>query len=251
MKNIETSWESVASWYDKLYTHEDSYQKKVILPNLLRMMEIQKTDTILDIACGQGFFAGAFVVAGGEVVWGNDVSPSLIKRAEKAVPKGKFFVAPGDDLSFAQNTMFSKITIILALQNIQKLNETLKEAARVLKKGGKLYVVLNHPAFRIPKRSEWGFDEKNKIQYRRLDGYMSERSEKIMMHPGKAKNPTTITFHRPLQVYFKSFRAAGFSVVRLEEWVSHKKSEKGPRAKEEDTARKEFPLFMAFELALR
>jgi hypothetical protein len=36
--------------------------------------------------------------------------------------------------------------------------------------------------------------------------------------------------------------------VRLEEWISHKKSEKGTRQLAEDVARKEFPLFMALEL---
>jgi hypothetical protein len=40
---------------------------------------------------------------------------------------------------------------------------------------------------------------------------------------------------------------AGLSITRLEEWVSHKESEKGPRQKAENKSRKEIPLFMCIE----
>ncbi len=36
----------------------------------------------------------------------------------------------------------------------------------------------------------------------------------------------------------------GFAVTRLEEWISNKKSQKGPRVTAEDKARKEIPLFL-------
>lgn len=42
-----------------------------------------------------------------------------------------------------------------------------------------------------------------------------------------------------------SIAQAGFAVTNMEEWISHKKSEKGPRSKAEDKARREFPLFLA------
>jgi hypothetical protein len=39
-----------------------------------------------------------------------------------------------------------------------------------------------------------------------------------------------------------------FAITRIEEWISHKESEKGPRKEAEDRARKEFPLFLAIEV---
>ena len=69
------------------------------------------------------------------------------------------------------------------------------------------------------------------------------------MHPGKAargeKTQETYSFHRPLQVYAKILANAGFVIARIEEWESHRESEKGPRREAEDRARKEFPLFLA------
>ena len=68
------------------------------------------------------------------------------------------------------------------------------------------------------------------------------------MHPGKKGSEVTISFHRPLQYFFKLFSKTGLSVTRLEEWISHKESQNGPRKVAEDKARKEFPLFLALEL---
>ncbi|MDD5068837.1 MAG: class I SAM-dependent methyltransferase [Candidatus Pacebacteria bacterium] len=249
MKKKDTSWGNVAGWYDELLSKDsDSYQSKVILPNLLRLMEIKKGEWIFDIACGQGFFSREFVKAGANVV-GSDIAPELIAIAKKDAPKEAIFhVAPSDDISFEENESFDKVVCILALQNIEKLSETLAEASRILRKTGKLYLVLNHPAFRIPQKSGWEFDEKKKIQFRRVDEYLSESRTEIDMHPGQKESEHTVSFHRSLQVYFKMFRKNNLAVTRLEEWISHKASQKGPRAVAEDKARKEIPLFLFLEI---
>ena len=134
------------------------------------------------------------------------------------------------------------------MENVQGV---FNECGRVLKENGKLFLVMNHPAFRIPKASGWEWDAKNKIQYRRIDSYLSESREKIDMHPSagsrKSASDYTLSFHRPLQFYFKALQKAGFSVNRLEEWNSNKKSEPGPRATAENKIRKEIPLFLFLE----
>ena len=76
---------------------------------------------------------------------------------------------------------------------------------------------------------------------------MSESKTEIKMHPGEKPTEVTVSFHRPLQVYFKSLKKAGLAVTGLEEWISNKKSESGPRKLIEDKARKEIPLFMMLE----
>jgi ubiquinone/menaquinone biosynthesis C-methylase UbiE len=253
----DSSWGKVADWYDGMLADNDSYQAKVIAPNLLRIMAISAGERVLDVACGQGFFSRQFFEAGA-VIDGCDISSELIGIAKQTTvsveltKRLNFAVAPADKLPY-KNAEFDTATIVLALQNIENLQGTIAECARVLKKGGRLFIVLNHPAFRIPKHSSWGFDDSASLQYRRLDAYMSESSEKILMNPGKspAENNSkyTFSFHRPLQVYFKAFSKAGFAVTRLEEWTSHKKSEKGKRSMAEDTARKEFPMFLCIEAA--
>lgn len=242
----KTSWEPVASWYDEMLSSQDTFQTQVILPNLLRLLP-PSGKRIIDIACGQGFFSKNFADAGAEVL-GIDIAPALIARArENAAKNLRFEVAPASQMEMAETGYFDGAMIVLALQNIEDMQESLTEAARVLKKGGTLVIVLNHPCFRIPKGSSWGYDEKENVQYRRIDHYGVPFTQKIDMTPGakrESEKVHTMSFHRPLQDYVKSLVKAGFSVVGLEEWISHKKSEKGLRAAAEDAARKEFPLFL-------
>ena len=243
----QTSWGKVAGWYDELLESDDgTYQSKIILPNLLRLLGDIKGREILDLACGQGFFSREFAVKGA-LVAGVDLSPELIAIAKKNSGRGaSYFVGSADKVPFPDGH-FDVVVSVLALQNIENLSGAVSEAARVLKSGGRLFAVLNHPAFRIPRRSSWGFDEREEIQYRRVDGYISESRVPIVMNPGKGSDKTTLSFHRPLQVYFKAFTKAGFVVTRLEEWVSDRKSQPGPRAVAENRARKEFPLFLFLE----
>ena len=249
MKNIkpkpkDTSWENVAGWYDHLLEGEGTYQRELILPNLLRLMDIGPNEIILDLACGQGFFSREFYKKTKHII-GVDASRSLIDIARKSSSGGlEFHAAQADKLAFIKDKALDKVAIVLALQNIEDIQAVVKECARVMKVGGRLYIVLNHPAFRIPKESSWGWDEKEKAQYRRVDRYLSELKVPIAMHPGKASTTYTTSFHRPLQSYFKMLGKAGFGVVGMEEWNSHKKSEPGPRAVAEDIARKEIPLFL-------
>ena len=261
MKKAQASWGSVADWYDAHLQDDDTYHTKVILPNLMRLVAKTVEDgspdtphrgvfrgdgagkTALDIACGQGYFTRALVKQGFRTS-GADIAPELIEHAKKSGAEHiRYEVASAEKMPFLDGE-FDVATCVLALQNMKDLHGAVREAARVVKKGGSYIVVLNHPAFRVPKHSSWGWDEKHFIQYRRLDRYLSETHTEIEMHPGQEVSEQTISYHRPLQVYIKALTKSGFVLAGLEEWDSHKKSEKGPRSEAEDRARKEFPLFL-------
>jgi SAM-dependent methyltransferase len=255
LKTTDTSWGKVAGWYDELLKSEGTFQKEVILPNVLRRMSLTKTDHVLDLACGQGFFSRAFVDAGATVI-GADISHELIALAQRNIASEtktrlEFIEAPADHVPSIPDQSVDHTTVILAIQNIENVRGVFAECSRVLKATGRVHLVLNHPAFRIPKASDWGWDEERKIQYRREDRYLSESRISIQMHPGDKPDETTLSFHRPLQFYFKMLAKAGFCVCGLEEWVSHKTSDSGPRAKAENRARTEFPLFLYLEACPR
>lgn len=240
------AWGKFAKKYDSTIERDTySYQHQVLLPNLLRLVAPQKGEIILDLACGQGFFSKAFVQAGARVI-GVDGAREMISLARSRV-RGDFFVSRSDNLRMIDSQSIDKVCIVLALQNIENAFGTLKECARVLKPHGKLFVVLNHPVLRIPRLSSWGYDEEKKLEYRRIDRYFSEMPIKIFMRPGSASKQYTTSYHRPLEYYVKALKESGFALTDLEEWTSHKESTRGPRAKSENRARNEIPLFLFFE----
>jgi ubiquinone/menaquinone biosynthesis C-methylase UbiE len=257
MKNKDTSWNNVAGWYDELLKNDDSYQAKVILPNLLRVLNLKKGEQVYDLACGQGYFANVFAHEGANVV-ASDLSKKLIETAKTntkpASPNqggGKvlFYIAPAHRAQFLKDSSIDTVVIVLAIQNIENVNEVLVECKRILKKDGRIVFVLNHPAFRVPQASDWYFE--NGVQSRLVSKYLSESKLSIDMTPGEKnakKKITTISFHRSLQYYIKLFSKNGFAITRLEEWISHKQSGTGPRQIAEDNARKEIPMFMCIEV---
>ncbi len=251
--SASTSWGKVANWYDKhLEEGGDTYHEKVVHPNLIRMLGEVKDKHVLDLACGQGIFSRILADKGAFII-GVDIGKELIAIAEKKNLAHKFkahyFTTPSHDLFMVKGETQDVLVCVLAIQNIEKLSDTVKEIARVLKNNGRAFLVLNHPSFRNPTHTHWGYDEHEDKQYRRVEEYMSESKIKIDMTPGsKSDKKFTVSFHRPLQVYMKAFAKYGLGITRLEEWVSHKESEKGPRQRAENISRKEIPLFMAIEL---
>jgi ubiquinone/menaquinone biosynthesis C-methylase UbiE len=250
-KQKKTSWGGVAKWYDAhLEKKDDTYHSRVILPNLMRLLDPKKGETVADIACGQGYFARVIAKSEAHVI-ASDISPELIALAKKQDTKNiEYHIASADKLTAIKNKGADSALIVLAIQNIEHFQEVFGEVARILKPHGRLLLVLNHPAFRIPGRISWEWDEKTHTQYRRVNGYLSDSHAKIQMHPGENPNEVTLSFHRPLQVYVKALAKNGFAITRLEEWISHRVSERGPRAQEEDRIRKEIPLFLALEATL-
>lgn len=245
VKKTDTSWNAVAPWYDDLLAGGGTYQSELILPNALRLLGLKKGEKVLDLACGQGFFSREFAKTGVEVS-GVDLSPALIALAKRESPRSiEYGVSAADRLGFLKDASFDAVACILAIQNMKNVTGVCAEAARVLAEGGRFLIVMNHPAFRIPQRSGWGFDEKRQVQYRRVDEYISESEAAIVMNPGSNQKVSTPSFHRPLQLYFKALHKTGLVVTRLEEWTSPRKSEAGPRAVAENKARREFPLFLA------
>lgn len=241
-----TSWEKSADWYDRIIGERGSeLYREVVIPRALDLLQPQRGERILDIGCGQGVFSRAISDGSGALVTGIDASRTLIQKARTYQGRTpiRYFDRDAADLGGLGD--FDAASAILCLQNLEHLDKVCSAAAAVLKPGGRMLWVLNHPAFRIPRQSSWGFEEERKIQYRRVDAYSSTLSIPIVMHPGKADSESTVSVHRSLDSLMAPGFAAGLTLAGLQEWHSHKESQPGPRARAENRARREFPLFLA------
>ena len=248
-------WQKVAPWYNRITEQGRGhyYHQHVVIPNVLKLLELgtnAKTGNIklLDMACGNGVLAKSLPKNIDYV--GIDIAPSLIKEAQKTDhnPKHKYLIADVAKPLGSLNTpnVFSHATLILALQNISNPLAVLRNISNLLISSGKLVVVLNHPAFRIPRQSSWGIDTDRKIQYRRIDKYMSPMDIPINMNPSDRNSEKTMSYHFPISDYSKMLKGSGFVIEEIEEWTSDKESE-GRTSKMENRSRNEIPLFMTIK----
>ncbi len=250
-KKALTLWDQASRWYDSLVGSQGTdFQKDIIMPGVLRLLEVAKKDRVLDLACGQGVFS-RYLSQKGINVEGLDSSAELLKYARtRSGSAVRYHVGDAADAeNFKENT-FDGIACLMAIQNIEKMDLLFKSACRWLKPGKCFVVVMTHPCFRIPRQSHWGWDEEKKLEYRRVDHYMSETNVPILTPPFADSKSFTLTYHRPMQSYVSALVQAGLCVDAMEEWISNKNSLPGKRSKAENRARKEIPLFLALRARL-
>ncbi len=249
-----TSWERVSGWYKSHLRQDDFLQRDVVIPGTLELLlDAPQGSAHLDIACGEGTFAAAFRSAFPRRAYvGLDAAPSLILGAQrKRIPLTTFAVDDARRLrSLAGETPFGSASCILAIQNIDEPERVFTQAAHHLLPGAPFVIVMNHPCFRQPRQSGWGWDEERKIQYRRIDRYLGAYEMPIIAHPGKDPSLATPSFHRPVSDYIRALAIAGFMIDAYEEWTSPAVSDSGPKAKAENVARQEIPLFLALRARL-
>jgi SAM-dependent methyltransferase len=244
---------------------------------VLRLLGPRAGERILDVGCGPGELVRTLAGMGVEAV-GVDASPTLIEAArERALadepPAGgkpaRFEVCDARELASLPERLgagaFDAATCVLALMNMDPLEDVAAGVGSVLAPGGRFVAVVLHPAFRSPGMTSWGWAEQAgsatgrspmvRRQYRRVDGYLGSQAREVVMNPGAVsrgeKPVTTVTHHRPLGAYVEALTKAGLLIEAMEEWASHRKSEAGPRAAEEDRARREIPMFLAIRAVKR
>lgn len=239
-----TSWESVANWYGDLVGKDGQYfHQNIIIPGVLKHLELNPSSSLLDLACGQGVLQRK--VPKECKYLGLDISESLIRQASKFNKNLKHrFEVKDISQKFELKEKFTHAVIILALQNIENIVQTIKNISNSLENQGKIIIVINHPYFRIPRQTSWGIDERNNLEYRKVNLYKSEIKIPIDHTPGSQfGKKITWSFHRTLETYSKLLFENNFLIEVIEEWTSDKKSE-GKNAKRENRARSEIPMFM-------
>lgn len=250
----DTSWQKVNKWYSGITKDGGHYyHKHVVLPGTLRLLDLPEFGQVLDLGCGNGVLARELPKQLDYL--GVDAAPALIEEARRQDPASsattqgqgihKYMVADATQ-PLAIEQKFSHGAIILALQNMKAPMMAIENVGRLIADSGTLIIVLNHPSFRIPRQSSWGVDEATKIQYRKINKYMSPMEIPITAHPGARQSPITWSYHYPLSAYSEMLFNNGFVIERIEEWTSDKESV-GKAAKSENRAREEFPLFMAIK----
>ena len=188
---------------------------------LLAMADPVQGKRVLDLGCGEGYFARHLKVRGASTVIGVDQSAGMIDLAqqqEKAEPLGiDYYQGCATNLAMIPERSFD-MTIAVFLFNYLTVEQTqacMAEVARVVKPGGRFLFAVPHPAFPYMRRPEPPF-------YFSTEGvgYFSGRDRhsagRIWKRDGTSLEVQLV--HKTFEDYFDALAKAGFtSMPRVRE----------------------------------
>ena len=110
---------------------------------LIRQMNPSSNDTLVDVACGTGDVAKLFsdINSNKSKILCVDFNQKMLsegKKRLKTYKNIKWKLSSAENLNLPNNS-FDFYTISFGLRNTKNINETIKEAYRVLKKGGRFF----------------------------------------------------------------------------------------------------------------
>jgi ubiquinone/menaquinone biosynthesis C-methylase UbiE len=132
----KTAYNMKADGYD--HSSEGQFTNRVH-HLLLPMLEWQENQRILDVACGTGTFLAAVNACKPIAGFGVDIAERMIKMAAAKNPGMEFRVSGCDRIPFADGSM-DIVTVCAAYHHFPDVAAFAKEADRILKPGGMLYI---------------------------------------------------------------------------------------------------------------
>lgn len=231
----------MADWYKGMVGEGGHrYHQRYAIPALMDLLNPRGGERILDVGCGPAPLAPFIDEVGAEYV-GVDASARLLDAArEHHGEEGTFLLGDArklwslPDLSEGE---FDAVTFLLSIQDMDPLGDVLRSAAWALRPGGHIAILMLHPCFRIPRQSGWGWDDERKLQFRRVDRYLTPL-------PVPMRGGATRSFHRPLEDYINGLAVNDMLLDRLAEIPAYDEREAQSQTRAENIADREIPLFL-------
>lgn len=128
-------WQKAATKYSRF-----SLLTQQSINDLIKHLNIQPEDKLLDVASGPGFLASRMQKIGADPI-GIDLSEKMIETAKKNYPKIEFQVVNAEDTGFPDR-VFDKIAINHGLIHFARPKVVLNELNRVAKQGALIGLTL-------------------------------------------------------------------------------------------------------------
>lgn len=179
------------------YALSFSKASDLVVPELTKAVRATPGLQALDLCCGHGNVSAGLVGCGAHVT-GLDFSPAMLELACRAVPDAHFVEGDAMALPF-EDAAFDTVTIGFGMPHIPEPPKALREARRVLRRGGRI-------AFSV-----WcGPEVEGAFGY--VFGAISKHGDPaIVLPPGPGAND-----YADPALAFPVLQAAGFSGCRCE-----------------------------------
>lgn len=204
---MSRAWDdSVADWWVEEVAADPVYAQEVV-PLALSVLEPVPGALYLELGCGEGEVMRA-VLARGARILGCDLSERLARRAAAAAPVA---VCRLPDLAWVRDGAVDGACAVLVVEHLEEASPLFAESARIVRPGGVLALVANHPAYTAPGSGPLVDTDDGEVLWR-WGPYMEEGSSEEPAGTG------SVTFHhRSLGVLLTTAASAGWCLERLVE----------------------------------
>lgn len=199
---MSREWDSLAEWW-LLELESDPTYEQVVVPLLLDLVAADR-GTVLDVGCGNGRIM-AMLKDGDLHPIGCDVNSTLLKDASRVAPVMQVEL-PGVPL---RDGSLDGGVVVLSFEHFS--DEIFVELARVIRSGGWLAAVANHPFVTAPGSASVIDPTDGEVFWR--PGTYLERGSTLEDADGQ---PVTF-IHRPLGQLLNVAADAGFALTTLRE----------------------------------
>lgn len=122
--------------------YDDGFEGKAsrkFYQSLLKQVKLSPNDNVLDVGCGTGALLTKMAASCNINGFGIDIEENMIAEAKKKCPEMSICVSPCEKTPFVDNT-FDAMTACMAYHHFSDKEGFAKEAARILKSDGCLYI---------------------------------------------------------------------------------------------------------------
>ena len=133
---------SIQAYNKKASDYDQSFDGKFTLKfkmMLLETVQMQAGHAVLDVACGNGRLLSMLAQKHAIHAYGIDISDKMIEQAKLLNPSMQFSVGSCEQIPYADNT-FDIITVCAAFHHFPHVHPFAKEAYRLLKPSGQIYI---------------------------------------------------------------------------------------------------------------
>lgn len=134
----------MGDWWLTELASDPAYEDEV---TPLVMDLARPTGLMLDVGCGEGRLMRALAAVGATAI-GVDIVPSLLERASEF---GGVVRAELPSLDWCSDSVFDGAIVSLVLEHLPDHVLLFDELARVIRSGGVLTLVVNHPIYTAPE----------------------------------------------------------------------------------------------------
>jgi SAM-dependent methyltransferase len=140
----KAGWDDIAGWWRRSAATDPVYRQDV--EPLLRRVMPADPGVVVELGCGEGQWL-RMLAGQGVTAFGCDASMALLADAAKSAPVVRC-VLP--ELAWIRDRSVDSVVSVFVLDLIEDAGSFFTEAARVVRPGGAMVIVINHPAFTAP-----------------------------------------------------------------------------------------------------